>query len=233
MAAMVDDELTFEELERRIRAMPEGPAGMLDMPRWARALMVLGTIGVVFGLLPSLLIQFLEPRAWMAHMAQAGVWIAVIGYAPGFLRNLWVLILGFLRWKTDLVHQLDHDLAQARELNRWLVGFPKDALEDHARFAKHVEIRLHSKLGLLMGSMDKLGIVPVLAAFGILLLEYRQPGTLSPWMIYLGIFLAITYLVAWLAAHMRLRVQLYEALLTSALEKKGHGLPEAGSGSLP
>ncbi|HJR75242.1 MAG TPA: hypothetical protein VJ806_16580 [Luteimonas sp.] len=218
---MADNELSFEELERRIRAMPDGPSAVLNTPRWALHFAVLGTAGIVIGLLPSLLIQFMEPRMWMAYMVQAGVWIAIVGYAPEFFRAVWVIVNGFVRWKRDLVRQLDHDLAQARELNRWLVSLPKETLEDHARFAKHVEIRLHSKLGLLMGSMDKLGIIPILAALGILLLEYRDPGKLTPWVIYLGLFLAITYLIAWLAAHMRLRVQLYEALLTSALDKKG------------
>ena len=217
---MTDNGLSFAELERRIRAIPDGPVGVLKMPRWAIPFVVLGTVGIVVGLLPSLLIRFWPPQMWMVHMAKAGLWIAVVGYAPEFFRGLWVLILGFARWKSDLVLQLDHDLAQARELNRWLAAFPKEALEDHARFAKHVEIRLHSKLGLLMGNLDKLGIVPILAAFGILLAEYRDPGALTPWLIYLGIFLAVTYLIAWLGAHMRLRVQLYESLLTSALEKR-------------
>lgn len=79
---MDEAELSYTELERRIRELPDGPAKVLDTPRWLLVPNVVGTLGMVLGLLPSLLILLLEPRMWMAYMARAGVWMAFIGYAP-------------------------------------------------------------------------------------------------------------------------------------------------------
>ncbi len=218
---MTDNGLSFAELEERIRAIPDGPSAVLNTPRWLIPFNILGTIGIVVGLLPSIFIEFWQPQMWMASMARVGLWMAVVGYAPDFLRNICVVTLSFLRWKDDQIKQLDHDLVHFRNLYRWLVEFPKEQLEEHQRFARHVQTRLASKLGLLTGSLDKLGIVPVLAALSIQLKAYLDPEGVPLWQIILALFLAITYLIAWLAAHMRLRVQLYEVLLAEALAKKG------------
>ncbi|WP_144899880.1 hypothetical protein [Luteimonas cucumeris] len=219
--AMTDEGLSFAELEKRIRAMPDGPAAILDMPRWLIPFTVAGVIGVIAGLLPSLLIEFLEPQMWMVYVSKAGLWIAVLGFAPEFFRGIAVVALGFLRWKSDQVKQLDHDLVQFRGLIRWLVEFPRDLLEEHQRFARNVQNRLTSKLGLLAGSIDKLGAIPILLVLAIQLKTYFDPGAVPYWQILVALFLAITYLIAWVGAHMRLRVQLYEVLLSEALAKKG------------
>ena len=218
---MTNESLSFITLEERIHEIPDGPATTLNTPRWMLAFSVIGVCGMVMGLLPSLFIRFFDPQLWMLTMARAGVWAAYLGFAPEALRTIFVVVRGMWFWRAEQVQQLDHDLAEFRALNRWLVEFPKAHLEVHVHFARMVQTRLASKIGLLVGSLDKLGVLPIVIVLGIQLKGYDDPTAIPMWQIFVGLFLVITYLIAWVGAHMRLRVQLYEALLIEALQKKG------------
>jgi len=200
---MTDNGLSFAELEKRIRAMPDGPAAVLNTPRWLVPFNVIGILGILLGLSPSLLIRYFEPQMWMVYMMRAGLWAAYLGCGPVILRSGWVIVRSMWRWKTEQVEQLDHDLVQFRSLNRWLVEFPKELLEEHQRFAHTIQIRLASKVGLLAGSIDKLGAIPILLALGVQLKAYFDPDGVPPWQIVVALFLAVTYLIAWVGAHMR------------------------------
>ena len=211
--------LSYAELDRRIRALPDGPAKVLDTPRWLLIPNVVGTLGVVLGLVPSLLILFLEPKTWMAYMAHAGVWMAFIGYAPGFVRTVYVMATSMRRWRDDQVAQLDHDLEQFRSLHTWLRRHPTELVAEHLRFVQMVRARLTAKLGFLAGSLDKLGILPLLVALAIQLNVYADWDKVPQWQAILGLFAGITYLVAFIGSLMRLRLDLYDAVLAEALQR--------------
>lgn len=218
---MTDNGLSFTELERRIRQIPDGPAAALNTPRWLYPFNIIGLLGVVVGLLPSILILYFEPQMWMLHMARIGLWATCLGWAPVIVRDVWALASSLSRWKTEVGHQMDHDLAEFRGLTRWLTEFPKELLEEYRHYARDAQIRLSSKLGLLAGSIDKLGAIPILIALGVQLKAFFDPEPIPAWQIYGAFFLAITYLITWIGAHMRSRMQLYELLLAEALAKKG------------
>ena len=216
------ESLTFAALERRIQAMPDGPSAVLTPPRWLMPLNVLGTAGLIIGTLPSVLIHFLTPASWMVAMAKIGLGMAILGYGPFFVRSVWVLGVEFWNWQPKLVEQSDHDLAQFRELRTWLRKFPRVELEEHHRFARLSQERMAAKIGLLQGGFDKLGVLPAMAALLFLL---ANAGDLSietllevpRWQSGLALVFAITYFIAMLALRMRLRLQLYEAVLSDAL----------------
>ena len=117
--------LSFAVLDARIEAMPDGPASILKTPRIIYWLNILGSIAIVFGLLPFLLVQFLTPQWWMVRMAEAGTWSAGLLYAPGIVRGLVVMAREFWHWRIKLVAQSDHDVAQFRALRVWLQTFPR------------------------------------------------------------------------------------------------------------
>lgn len=216
---MDEDSLSYTELERRIRALPDGPAKILNTPGWLLIPNVVGTLGMVLGLVPSLLILFLEPRMWMAYMARAGVWMAFLGYAPGFVRSIYVVAVSMWHWRTDQVAQLDHDLEQVRSLHTWLRRHPTEVVAEHLRFVQMVQTRLTAKLGFLAGGLDKLGVLPLFVALAIQLNVYADWNKVPQWQVILGLFAAITYLVAFIGSLMRLRLQLYEAVLAEALQR--------------
>lgn len=217
------ESLSFDALERRIQALPDGPAAILNTPRPYVVLNLIGTGGMVIGILPFLMIQFLTPQMWMVWMARVGMWIAVLAYAPGLIRSVQVILLEFWRWKPKLVEQSDHDLTQFRELRRWLRKFPGNELEDHHRFAVLSQQRLSAKLGLLQGGFDKLGVLPALLALLFLVansanLSIDKLLEVPFWQSGLALVFAITYLVGFLVMLMRLRLQLYELVLADALD---------------
>lgn len=213
-------ELSYTELERRIKALPDGPASVLATPKPFAIAAVVGNIGIVVGLLPSLLITFMAPQIWMVWLAKFGLAVAIAGCAPELIRSVWVVGRTSYRWRLDQVAQLDHDLVQVRALIAWLRRFPTAVLLEHLRFAQHVRTRLSMKVGLLSGGLDKLGIIPVLVALGIQAKAVADWGQTPAWHILIGLFLSITYLVALVGAFMRLRLQLYESVIEQALESR-------------
>lgn len=215
---MDEGTLSYTELERRIRALPDGPAKVLDTPGWLMLPNIIGTVGMVLGLLPSLLILFIEPKTWMVLVARTGVWMAYLGYAPGFIRSVYVVALSMWRWRTDQVMQLDHDLEQLRSLHTWLRRHPSNVVAEHLRFVQMAQTRMTAKLGWLAGGLDKLGILPLLVALAIQLKVYADWENVPNWQLFLGLFAAVTYLIAFVGSMMRLRLQLYEAVLQEALQ---------------
>jgi lipid-A-disaccharide synthase-like uncharacterized protein len=53
--------LTFALLDAQIEAMPEGPVATFNTPQLIRPWTLIGVVGAVLGLLPSLLIQWFAP----------------------------------------------------------------------------------------------------------------------------------------------------------------------------
>lgn len=214
--------LSFASLQARIDAMPNGPPSILDTPRWIRWLNIAGTVAIVVGLMPFLLVQWLEAQAWMIHLAWAGVLGATVFYAPGFLRGLVVMAREFWQWHAKLIEQGDHDLAQFRALRGWLREFPREVLEEHRHFAELSRDRLGSKLALLTGGIERVGILPVLVAVFFLLREVDGLGLESLrevpyWQALLGPFLVVSWCLGVVAVRMRLQYDLYERVLTDAL----------------
>jgi hypothetical protein len=222
---MTNNTLSYSELEERIRAIPDGPASALNTPSWIFAWNAIGSVGLVLGLLPSLLIKLMDPQMWMVDVARAGIWIAGIGFLPGFARNILTIARSMLRWRTEQPQQLDHDLGHFRTLAHELAKFPKPLLSEHLRFTQAVHTRLTAKLMFLAGGLDKLGILSILFALGVLLKAYDDLAAIPFWQAVVGLFVVVTYLIAMMGALMRLRLQLYEAVLTEALEVRQTGQP--------
>jgi hypothetical protein len=158
---------------------------------------------------------------WMAWVARAGVALAVAAFAPGMVRNVFVILRSMLRWRVAQVQQMDHDLIQFRELRCWLAQYPTDASSEALRFVRQNQERLSAKLGFIAGNFDKLGILPVLVALAIQLKALGEWGQTPTWQIALALLLAVSYLIGLIAALMRLRLQLYELVLTDSLAARG------------
>lgn len=214
---MSKEPLTFSELERRIRAIPEGPIAVINTPGWLVPLNVAGTLGIVVGLLPSVLVRFMEPQPWMVGLARAGLWLAIAGYALPFLRSVFVLASEVARWKQSWAAQMDHDQQQFHALVEWLSGFPAERLQALNQFATHCQQVLDGKLGLLVGGVEKLGILPVMVSLFLLLRNIDDLTSIPLWQIVAALFLPVTWLIGWLTASMRLRMRVYMFLLSEAL----------------
>lgn len=217
-------ELSFAALEARIHAMPEGPAGRLDHPRWAQFCGWLTMLFIAVGLTPILLVQWLTPQQWMVDMARVGVWCAYVFCAPFAARVLWVIGTGMMHWRRELVMQSDHDRAAFGDLRRWLVEFPRDQLVDHHAFAKIGAERLTAKLPLIVGSVERLGALPLLVALFLLMRSSKELSIASltaipGWHAIVGLGLVLAYAIGVHAVRMRLRLELYQTVLADALAR--------------
>lgn len=222
--------LTFAWLDAQIEALPEGPAAALDMPGWLRHLAVLGVVGVVLGLLPSLLVQWWPPAMWMLACARVGLALVVVGFVPVIVRSLWVLTQQFRHHRRELVVQFDFDMATLCALARRLSVYPRETLERQRRCAAIGQERLASRLVMLLGGIERLGLLPLLLSLFVLLRNWRDLLALPGWLALLGILAAILWLIGWAAAEFRRRLHLYEFLLQEALlHRSDTGAGAAGS----
>lgn len=213
---------SFDALDRRLNELPDGPSAVMNTPRWILPFNLAGWIGVLLGLLPSALIHFLTPALWMVWMTRAGLGLAIVGFAPGFIRSLVVLGISFWHWRPDQARQLDHDFGQYRELRDWLCRFSVPSCLEALRFARRGRERLASKLGLIAGSLEKVGILPMAVAVILQLKAFGgELGDVPLWQAVLAMFLVVIYAIGFLGALMRVRLELYEMILVDSLESRG------------
>lgn len=227
MAPMMDESsllpLSFALIEARIAAMPEGPSAYLNTPHWAAALNMIGAGGATLGLLPSIFVYFLEPQLWMAVMAYSGLAVMCGACAVPFVRSLWVLWRHFSRPTMSIIEQMDHDRGQFIELTQWLARYPKPVIADHLRFAHHMQARMEAKVGLLVGALDKAGILPAVFAAAIIAKDWLDKSRPPLWLVIVAFFLTLMWAIGVLASFARLRVQVLETLLANAARLQESG----------
>lgn len=221
--------LTFAFLEANIEALPEGPASPFEMPRWVRQLSLVGLIGLTVAFVPLLLAKWLPPQQWMLWLARAGVVLAFAGSAPGIVRNVWMLVLGLRQHRAGLIAQFDHDVTQFRRLAAWLADYPREALESNLRYARMGRERLQSRLGMLAGGIERLGLLPVLVSLFVLLRNWQDLLDMPGWLVVVGLLVPALWLIAWLGAEFSRRLHLYAFLLDEALRIRAEQEPKQGS----
>ena len=222
-------ELTFAWLDAQIEALPEGPVATLNTPRWIRSMTVVGVAGMILALLPPLFLQWWKPAWWMVTQSQAGLAIAILGFAPGFARNIWVIVREFRHHRRGLVEQFDHDTKKFRALAEQLSAYPRAVLERQSRHAAMGHERLGGRLVMMLGGIERLGLLPLLLSLFVVLRNWQDLLALPMWLAMLGIMAAILWLIGWGGAEFRRRLQLYEFLLDEALIVQGIRNEKAGN----
>lgn len=223
-----NDTLTFAELERRLRAVPDGPAGILNAPPLYRIAIMVGGVGLVVALIPIVLVRLLPAAPWMVTMVQIGFSVMVVAWLPVYARQLWTLLASMWKWRQEQVEQLDHDRPEFEAIMAWLCQQPADALAGCQRMVVLNHRLLVAKLGLLAGGLDRLGVLPALVAAYLFLRNVGDILDMPLWELLIAAFLILLWLVIVAATLMRIRLQLYESLLSEALAmKSGLGAPAA------
>ncbi len=211
---------TFASLEEQIRALPPGPVSALDAPRWMRRASVLGVFGALIAFVPGLLVYWIEAQQWMVWLARAGFGLAVVGFLPGFVRNVWVLMREMRHHRRGLLAQFDHDVAALRTVAESLARYPREVLESNLRYARMGHDRLQSRVALMVGGMERLGLVPVFVALGTFAANWEGALALPGWALALGLLAPVFWLFGWFGADFTRRLQLYAFLLEEGLRRK-------------
>jgi len=125
------------------------------------------------------------------------------------------------RQRREVVSDMDFDMLHYQSLVAWLRSFPRDRLHALSELHASSPRSSRSKMSVFIGSIDKLGALPVLAAIGIQFKDASWPLQISWWQIVLFGLLAFFYRMSVLLVNLRLRVELYDALLKRALAQLG------------
>ena len=70
---------------------------------------------------------------------------------------------------------------------------------------------------MLLGGIDRLGLLPVLASLFVLLRSWKDLLDLPGWLAALGLMAALLWWLGWLGADFSRRLQLYAFLLEESL----------------
>lgn len=216
--------LSFAQFNQRIDALPDGPVGVLNAPRWQRVLDRLGLLPLLcFSLLwVSLKLEWLAPALWMVPVARYLVMVMALLWLPGFVRSVWVLGHDLCKGTAGFMQQWDHDLALFESLQDWLAQHPREHLEQRLLQCRQLQENLQRKLGLFLGVSDRFGVLPVLVAVFYLLQQRQQLLALPGWIIALGVFIVLVWFIALSASRVRLRLAVMADLLEGTLRRHEH-----------
>jgi len=213
---MTNEPLTYALIEKKIDRYAKDVDD--DKPDIVERL-AFGTAMVSW--IPLLLaIQFLKSRAAVFVLGVCTV-LLLIALAIGvvyFVRREWRT---FYRRHDKLSRELDHDYDQWRELVVAMRSFPRAELARRLRYLSARKSSLAYRMGLFTGSVQRLGILPLLAILYLQFKDWRfgdwqalgqvhMVGGLLLWMLFLA------YLISWWLVGLGTRWDAYEVLLIEA-----------------
>lgn len=212
---MESPKLTFAALDAKIEELPASPSDTAAFPKKAKWGLFAAAAGALFGLLsikllPSNAIYTLVLAYTGLAVEIAGAFIAAISQIP----KRWPT---FANERRDFAEQLDFDLPHHLALVEWLRTFPLDQRETLSKFISYRHERMKERLPLLTGSIEKLGILPIVIALYLQFKDMHWPPHPSWVEIFLIVVLVLGYWLSLTQISVRLRLQLYETLIGKAL----------------
>lgn len=213
---MTNESLTYALIEKKIDQYVKDVGD--DKPGIVERL-AFGT--TMLSWMPLLLAtQFVKSRtAVFVLVACAVLLLIVLGVGVVcFVRREWRM---FYRRHDKLSRELDRDYGQWRGLVVEMRCFPKDELARRLRYLSARKSSLAYRMGLFTGSVQRLGILPLLAILYLQFKDWRfgdwqafgqvhMLGGLLLWALFLA------YLGAWWLVGLGTRWDAYEALLIEA-----------------
>lgn len=206
--------LTFGALEQRIEEISVHPSYSMAPSRRARW----GNgIGMLAGLSALVLYKVLPAGLTALIVAMVLLVVEIIAFAAAWTAEVSTFNLRPSTERREYAETLDHDMPHHLALIDWIRRFPRDRLEAMSAFSTHRLDRFRSKLPLLTGSLEKLGFVPLATALFLQFRNMRWPVHLNWPEIFLIGALMFVYWLSMLQLSVRLRLELYDALLKKAL----------------
>jgi hypothetical protein len=212
---MESPKLTFAALDARIEALAQFSSKTLAFPKIGKWGFPLAAVGALFSLL---CIAVLPANAaytdLLAHMGLSVEIAGAIFYTASQLPNKWPTFANSRRASAE---KLDFDMPNHQALIKWLREFPMQDRERLKEFVSYRHERLKERLPMLIGSIEKLGALPVIVALYLQFKGVRWPPHPSLLEIFLIFVLIFGYWQCVMQINVRLRLHLYETLLSKAL----------------
>lgn len=219
-APNMKESLSFETLEQHVRvAMPVVPIIRKTKP--ARAALLVGVLGALIALFGV----NAESGDWRGWFTLLGLVAEVVGFATYFAIELRHELPQFVEAKLNFARELEKDYGPNLAVLTWLRRFDRDHLEERAAYLRQRQAMMSRRFSLVVGAVDKLGVLPVLAAGYLQFKDLGFPPQLDHWQGVLGFLLIGMYVLSLWLAGLKLRLDLYVGLFEAALQGQSGQAP--------
>jgi hypothetical protein len=189
-------------------------------------LMIIGSAVMTAG-------QSFLPNSWAVGAVIIGFALACIGILGAALFIILTIRAGWRhlrQWKADFTRDLERDFVMYEGVVAWVRSFDRRTLRTRLTYVKQRRERLIPKFGLMFGSLEKLGVLPILVALFLMSKDLSWPPQInpSPMAAYSALILVAFYGMSWIFALWRFRLDFFEQVLTDALAEDSYG-PASGN----
>lgn len=208
--------LYFATLETKLAAAAAGEPPALYASGWGR----LFFWGMVAGMLwTSAAPALLSPSFALNIVLVVGLVIEIVGIIGVAILQARETLPAVRNRRATFAQQLDREFEMYRAVVSWLRSHDLADLTSRLAYVRSRRDMLRRKLGLFAGSIERLGVLPLLVVvylqvhnFTTWPPQFRVAELLAIWA------LVLAYGVGWFAAVAALRLDLYEQLLADAVE---------------
>lgn len=202
----------FAELEDRLARLEPKDVTNLKRDRWPFGIMLIG-------MAMSLLTTFGLKGEIVAWITIAGLVLELCGFGVFFYRQIRDAVPEFIDSKRKFSIDLDSKLLDHEETLAWLGAFP---LQERNRRLAYLDYRLEvlaQRYQIMFGAVDKLGLLPLLAA---LFVQIQAIKSVSALIALFAFALFLLYGIAIWLTRFRLQMQRYARLFREAVASDKH-----------
>lgn len=206
MEEKLRNQQVFADLEDRLARLEPKDVANLKRDRWPFYIML---VGMAMSLLTTLGLK----GQIVTGITLAGLVLELCGFAVFSYRQIRDAVPDFIDSKRKFSVDLDTKLLDHEEIIAWLRGLP---LQERNRRLAYLDYRLEvlgQRYQIMFGAVDKLGLLPLLAAVFVQKQAINADSVLSA-LFALGL-LALYGMAIWLT-RFRLQMQRYARLLREA-----------------
>lgn len=164
------------------------------------------------------------PARYLLVFVQVGLIVEVGGFGSSVLLTMILEVPKLLNARQHHAEEMDVEFRRYREMIAWLRRFSVSDRSQRLRFVRGLRSGIAYRMGLLLGGLERLGMLPMLVGLYLqfkdwrwgdwdALLELNLVGGLLVWAIIL------LYGMGWLVVGLKVRLDTYELLLSESLEE--------------
>lgn len=207
----------FAELEDRLARLE--PKGVLNLRRdvWVISITLTGMLMTLP--LPS---YFGMTGGWIGWVALAGLTLELCGFGVFFYRQMREIVPDFINAKRKFAAGLDSGLVEHEEVVAWLRSL---TLQERDRCMAYVDHRLEvlaQRYQVMFGAVDKLGLLPLLAAVFV---QIQAMERVSVFTTLFAVLIISLYVMAIWVTGFRLQMQGFARLLEVAGARRKNEIP--------
>lgn len=209
--------LYFATLETKLAEVSAGEPPPLHVSRWGLRFLC----ATIFGMLLITAAPNVWSPSWtLTIVVAAGMVIEIAGIIGLAILQAREILPAVRNRHGKFAQRLDREFEMYRAVVSWLRSHDLADLTSRLAYVRSRRDMLRRKLGLFAGSIERLGVLPLLVVvylqvhnFTTWPPQFRVAELLAIWA------LVLAYGVGWFAAVATLRLDLYEQLLADAVER--------------